>query len=318
MPEKPHSQSMGLVIANHGQTLLVETAGGEVVQCVARKLAGAIVCGDQVEWTPQTHGSAVVSRILPRDTLLSRPDPRGKPKLLCANIDQILVTGAVPPRNTDGDESRTLVKYDLIDSYLVAAELLGIEAIIVINKIDLADANRRTLLDAQLEPYRATGYRIITTSVKMHDGLDALCALLQGHRSVLVGESGVGKSSLIDVLVPGHEIRIGALSRVGGKGRHTTTVSMLFHLPGGGDIIDSPGVREFRLWPVRAGELARGFREFRDHLEHCRYRDCRHSDEPGCAIHAAANQGLISRARVESYRALLDSFSESPVPRGQT
>ncbi len=312
MPDTPRLPATGLVIANHGQTLLVETADGKVVHCVARKMAGAVICGDQVEWVAQAHGPAVVSGILPRGTLLSRPDPRGKPKLLCANIDQILVTGAIPHRSADDDDdARTLLKHDLIDNYLVAAELLGIEAIIVINKIDLADTDRRTQLDAQLAPYRATGYRIISTSAIMDDGLDALRALLHGHRSVVVGESGVGKSSLIDALVPGHEIRIGELSRVGGKGRHTTTVSMLFHLPGGGDIIDSPGVREFRLWPVKAGELAQGFREFRGHLEHCRYRDCRHSDEPGCAINAAADQGLISRARVESYRALLDSFSES-------
>jgi ribosome biogenesis GTPase / thiamine phosphate phosphatase len=307
MPDASRSPATGLVIANHGQNLLVEDAGGEVIPCVARRTAGAVVCGDRVEWLPQAHGPAVITGVLPRETLLSRPDPRGKPKLLCANIDQVVVTEAL---RRDG----ALHRHDLIDSYLVAAELLGIEATIVVNKSDLAGANRRALLDAELAPYRAAGYRTVATSAMTGDGLEQLRACLQGHRSVLVGESGVGKSSLIEALVPGHEIRIGELSRAGGKGRHTTTVAMLFHLPDGGEIIDSPGVREFRLWPVAAGELAQGFREFRDYLGQCRYRDCRHLDEPGCALGAAADQGLISRARLDSYRALLGSVES----RGQS
>jgi ribosome biogenesis GTPase / thiamine phosphate phosphatase len=304
------AQAAGLVIANHGRMLLVEAADGEVVQCAARRTAGAVVCGDRVAWEPQAHGDAVITAVLPRETLLSRPDPRGKPKLLCANVDRVVVTGALPARGGDDDE-RGPLNLDLINSYLVAAELLGIDAAIIVNKIDLADVARRARLETQLAPYRAAGYPVVAASAKTGDGFDRLRDLLTGHRSVLVGESGVGKSSLIERLVPGHDIRIGELSRGGGKGRHTTTVAMLFHLADGGDIIDSPGVREFRLWPVEPGELARGFREFREHLGRCRYRDCRHVDEPGCALAAAADRGLIARARLDGYRALLKSRGQS-------
>ncbi len=297
----------GIVIASHGRTLLVESDDGDLVPCVARRTAGAPICGDRVDWLPQPHGPAAVIRVHDRATLLSRPDARGKPKLLCANVDQLLVVTALSPSAHDnGADHAATLKPDLIDSYLVAAEVCGLDAMIVVNKIDLADADRRAGLERVLAVYRRSGYRVRTASVKCGEGLDGLRAELRDHRSVLVGESGVGKSSLIDALVPGHDIRIGELSRAGGLGQHTTTVAMLFHLPDGGDLIDSPGVREFRLWPLTAGELAQGFREFRAHAGHCRFRDCRHLDDPGCALAEAAARGEISPARLDSYRRLLE------------
>lgn len=298
----------GTVIANFGQTLLVEATDGSSRAAVARKSAGSPVCGDLVDWSPQPHGPAVVTRIHPRSSLLSRPDQRGKPRQLCANIDQVVVTAAIQP-GTPGDGRTAALKHDLIDSYLVAAEILGIEPLIVVNKIDLAVAEVRSGLESALSPYRQAGYRILFTSTASADGLEGLRSALTGHRSVLVGESGVGKSSLIDRLVPDHDLRIGELSVASGKGRHTTTVTMLFHLPDGGDIIDSPGVREFRLWPLSASELAGGFREFRPYLGRCRYRDCRHLHEPDCALSAAAGRGSISPLRLESYRSLLAAYA---------
>lgn len=288
----------GRVIANLGYTLLVEADDGETVSCIARKSAGAVICGDRVDWQPQAHGTAVITAIHPRTSLLSRPDQRGKARLICANIDRIVVAGVI-------DADSGLPRHDMLDSYLVAAEALDIEPVIVINKIDLVSGEARERLDAALAPYHAAGYPVVLCSVIRGDGLDMIRSLLQGHRSVVVGESGVGKSSLIDRLVPGHALRIGELSQRSGQGRHTTTVTMLFHLPDGGDIIDSPGVREFRLWPLPTAELAQGFREFRDHLGHCRYRDCRHLAEPDCALVAAVEQGLVSSTRLESYRDLL-------------
>lgn len=293
----------GLVIANHGRTLLIETGDGALVPSVARRTVGAVICGDRVDCLPQPHGPAAVTRVHDRATLLSRPDARGKPKLLCANIDQLLVVAALSASDERGAAS---LNTSLIDSYLVAAEVTGIEALIVVNKIDLAGAERRNRLEDEVAVWREAGYRVLTASVKQGKGLDDIRAELCDRRSVLVGESGVGKSSLIDALIPGHDIRIGELSRAGGLGRHTTTVAMLFHLPGGGDLIDSPGVREFRLWPLPAAELANGFREFRPHLGDCRYRDCRHLGEPDCALVAAAARGEIRQARLDSYRRLLE------------
>ncbi len=301
--------SAGLVIANYGQTLLVEAEDGAIIQCVARKTTGAVVCGDRVDWLPQAHGPGVVTGIRPRSMLLSRPDPRGKPKLLCANIDRIVVVGAIRPPSGSGDVI-PLLKNDMIDSYLVAAELLGIEALIVVNKIDHAGSAGQARLDEALKPWRAAGYCVIVASAVRGDGVDDLRDQLRGHQGVLVGGSGVGKSSLINTLAPGHAVRIGELSGAGDQGRHTTTVSTLFHLPGGGNIIDSPGVREFRLWPVAAPELARGFREFREFLGECRFRDCRHQGEPGCAIAAAVDAGRIRPDRFASYRALLEAFPD--------
>ncbi len=293
----------GIVIANHGRTLLIEADDGALVPCVARRTAGAVICGDRVDWLPQPHGPAAVLRVHDRATLLSRPDARGKPKLLCANIDQLLVVAAL---SATDDRREISLNSTLIDSYLVAAEVTGIEALIVVNKIDLADADRRNGLEDELTIWREAGYRVRTASVKQEKGLDDIRAELRDRRSVLVGESGVGKSSLIEALIPGHDIRIGELSQFGGLGRHTTTVTMLFHLPGGGDLIDSPGVREFRLWPLSAADLAHGFREFRPHIGNCRYRDCRHLGEPDCALVAAAARDEIRQARLDSYRRLLE------------
>ncbi|MGE0226042.1 MAG: ribosome small subunit-dependent GTPase A, partial [Acetobacteraceae bacterium] len=142
-------------------------------------------------------------------------------------------------------------------------------------------------------------------SARTRLGLSGLCAQLHGRTSVFVGESGVGKSSLLQALLPELEIRVGALSEAGGKGRHTTTSTLLFHLPEGGDIIDSPGVREFRLWQISPAELARGFREFGPFLGDCKFRDCIHDGEPGCAIALARERGKISRLRLDSYREIL-------------
>lgn len=295
----------GLVIANYGQTLLVEAADGTTCACVARKSAGQAVCGDRVLWEAG-HGNAhgAVVAVEPRRSLLARMDARGKSKPLCANIDQLIVVGAAQP-NTAAGASAPGINHSLIDHYLVTAELLGLGAVLVVNKFDLIDETLAMKLRDEMGGYRAVGFEPHFLSARTRLGLSGLCAQLHGRTSVFVGESGVGKSSLLQSLLPELEIRVGALSEAGGKGRHTTTSTLLFHLPEGGDIIDSPGVREFRLWQISPAELARGFREFGPFLGDCKFRDCIHDGEPGCAIALARERGKISRLRLDSYREIL-------------
>lgn len=300
----------GLVIANFGQTLLVEAGNGTTLACVARKSAGQAVCGDRVWWR-QERGSdhGVIIRIEPRSSLLARPDPRGKSRPLCANIDQLIVVSAVQPQAASADTPAAGVNYSLVDHYLVTAELLGLDAVLAVNKKDLAGEALLGAMREETACYRDAGYPACFISARTQEGLPELCALLQGKTSIFVGESGVGKSSLLQALVPDQTIRIGELSQTGGKGRHTTTSTRLFHLLQGGGIIDSPGVREFRLWDIGPAELARGFREFGPFLGDCRFRDCRHDGEPGCAVALGCAQGKISRRRLENYRAILHSLA---------
>jgi ribosome biogenesis GTPase len=298
----------GLVIANYGQTLLVEAADGTTCACVARKSAGQPVCGDRVRWqAAREPGHGAIVAIEPRRSLLARPDARGKARPMCANIDQLVVVSAVPAQVAAGYASSGL-NHVLVDHYLVTAELLGLDAVLLVNKCDLADDPLTMKLREECAPYRDAGYATLPLSAKTRQGLDELEALLRGNTSVFVGESGVGKSSLLQALLPERAIRIGALSETDGKGRHTTTSTLLFHLPHGGDIIDSPGVREFRLWRLSPAELARGFREFEPFLGQCRFRDCRHDGEPGCAVAHGHDNGKISRLRLDSYRAILRSL----------
>ncbi|MDR2877991.1 MAG: ribosome small subunit-dependent GTPase A [Chromatiales bacterium] len=295
----------GLIIANHGYRLVIETVDGRSIPGTSRKSLGSVVCGDHVQWQASADGAGVVIAVHPRTAMLARPDQRGIAKPVCANLDQIAVVGLMQPDSgvlTTSERAR-------IDAYLAAAEMLSIDALLIINKIDLLTPVATAHAQKKLTPYRDAGYKVILTSARsaagMGTGMDELRAHLAGKRSVLVGESGAGKSSLTQLLLPDRDIRIGELSTRLERGKHTTTVAMLFRLPGGGDIIDSPGVREFHLGTVEPSALAHAFREFRPHLGNCRYRDCRHLSEPDCALSEAATAGQLSPERLESYRAIV-------------
>jgi ribosome biogenesis GTPase len=296
------TEQQGLVIAHYGTQLDVEALEGElcggVLRCHLRANIDALVTGDRVVWRPRLDGAAgVVVASLPRRSLLSRPDSHaGVPRPVAANIDHIVVVIAVRPEPFA----------NLIDRYLVAAEAAGIEPVLLLNKSDLLDDGNRAAIDRLLAIYRDLGYRVLTCSTRSDSGLDALRALLRGHTSVFVGQSGVGKSSLIAALLPGVEIRIGELSQAVTKGRHTTTTARLFHLAGdGGDLIDSPGIREFGLGHLPRAEIEAGFRELRPLLGHCRFRNCHHEQEPGCALREAEASGAIHPLRSASLRAIL-------------
>lgn len=295
-PEQP-----GLIISHFGRQVDVEALEGEhagtLYRCHLRTNMQALVTGDRVVWRPGSNGVGVVVASQPRHSLLARPDSHlRQPKPVAANVDRIVVVVAPEPQPFA----------NLIDRYLVAAEAVDIPPLLLLNKSDLLDANPNTELDALLEQYRAIGYSVLRASTKTEHGLDAIRAELVDRISVFVGQSGVGKSSLIGALIPGLDIRIGDLSVATAKGRHTTTTARLFHLPGGGDLIDSPGIREFGLDHLERAQIEQGFIEFRDWLGRCKFRDCSHAHEPGCALKQAIADGHISEARFNSFCAIVN------------
>ncbi len=292
-------EQKGLVIANYGASLEIETQDGKKVRCSLRQNLPLLVVGDRVIWQAAGEGG-VVTAVLERQSELARPDAQGEMKALAANIDRILVVAAPAP----------LYSPDLINQYLAAAELTGISPMLVFNKIDLIDERNRIEVEALLDVYKHVGYPIITASTKREHGLDTLITQLRDHTSVFVGQSGVGKSSLVQALLPEVRISVGELSAQSGLGQHTTSTARLYHLPSGGQVIDSPGVREFRLWPMSRQDLAQGFIEFRPYLGHCKFRDCTHQHEPSCALQKALADGNISPLRLQSYQKIAKQLEE--------
>lgn len=301
----------GLVVASFGAKLDVEDSSGTIHRCTSRRKHGAIVCGDRVIWEPTLDNEGVVVERLERTTLLARPDDIGRDKAIAANIDQLIIVTTAKALPDEGYHFHD----NLIDRYFVAAESLGITPVLIANKIDLLNDAERQQLESDLKPYRDIGYQIRHTSTKVAHGLDELMAQLAGHTSVFVGESGVGKSSLISALIPEEEIRVGEVSASSGKGKHTTTTAALYHLQCGGDLIDSPGVREFGLFEVEAEALAWCFIEFRPYRGECKFNNCIHVHEPVCAIKNAVADGKISARRYENYLEILESPAGSAQDR---
>lgn len=284
----------GLVIAHHGQTLIVEAEDRQWHRCAARQNLGRLACGDRVIWQASGVEEGVVVALGERRSLLARPDANGQARPVAANLDVVAVVLAPAPEPSE----------DLIDRYLVAIAAIGVPGLLVLNKLDLLDAPALAALTGRLEPYRRIGHPLLLTSSHTAHGLDELRAGLRDQVSLLVGQSGVGKSSLIKALLPDREIRIQALSRLNGHGVHTTTTSMLYHLPDGGDLIDTPGVRGFELGEISPNDLDRGFPDLAPYLGRCRFADCRHEVEPGCVVREAVARGAIAPRRLDSYRRL--------------
>ncbi len=298
---------LGLITAHFGRQVEVEGLEapwqGIRQTCHQRANLGSLVTGDQVIWCPSAldHQPGVIESVQPRRSLLARPDTRGKMKAIAANIDQLFLVLAPEP------EAHSL----LIDRYLVAAELAGITPVLLLNKADLfktlPEASER--LKQLTQRYVQLGYPLMHTSHLQPDSLEALSAQLKDRISVFVGQSGVGKSSLINHWLPDIDLAVGALSEETRKGRHTTTTARLFHFPLGGQLIDSPGIRDFSLEHLSDADIALGFREFHPYLGHCRFRDCRHDQEPGCALREAVKSGAIDPARFESFRHLTQQLT---------
>ncbi len=291
----------GVVIAHFGTQIDVEAvpSDGNLYRCHLRANLPPLVTGDRVVWC-RGEPTGVVVAAEPRQSELCRPDPHGRLKPVAANIDQIVIVIAPAP----------LPHANLIDRYLIASEHTDIEPIILLNKTDLIDDANREDIENLLEVYPSLGYKVLRASTKHDHGLDELVEALQNRVSVFVGQSGVGKSSLISQLLPDVDLKVGALSEKTLKGTHTTTTAQLFHFPSGGDLIDSPGIREFGLEHLDDDTLAHCFVEFRPFLGHCKFRDCQHRREPQCALLEALEEGAINPRRYASFEHIRQASSD--------
>ena len=307
--EKPNSYSNidsesehlpGTIVSHYGATLDVEDASGNITLCTTRQNLEQLVCGDSVYWVKGKELSGVITALAPRRTLLARTDNYGKLKPIAANIDQVIIICAPKP----------MFREALIDRYLVAIECLGIKPLIVLNKVDLLNENETRQFNTQLSNYADIGYQLISICAKSVNGLDQLLSFLNNKTSILVGQSGVGKSTIIKNLLPDEKIKIGKISNTKEKGKHTTTVSRLYHLLTGGNIIDSPGVRDFGLGNLNSDEVINGFVEFRPFIGQCKFKNCTHIHEPDCALLYAKLEGKINRRRLNSYYNLLEQVKD--------
>jgi len=299
------SSHEGLVVRARSRSFTLRVYDGEEVSAVVPKklryrapeLVDPLAVGDRGRWTPVREG-ALIEEVLPRDNALSRPASgrSGKRQVLAANLDlAVVVLAAREP----------VWKASTVDRYLVLASVGGVPAMICINKVDLDPGVRQS---AELGVYLELGIPVVFVSARTEAGMDALRGRLARGASVLLGPSGVGKTSLVNRLVPEAELRVGEISERTQKGRHTTTWVEMIPLPSGGSLVDSPGLRVLDLSGLRPEDLADHFPEFRERAGACRFQDCRHLSEPGCAVKEAVEAGAVAGHRYLSYRRIHDSL----------
>jgi len=304
----------GIVISRFGMHADVEAADGTQHRCNIRRTLRSLVTGDRVVWRPGvgTHAGVkgIVEAVHERTSVLNRPDIYDGVKPIAANIDQIVIVSAILPE----------LSLNMIDRYLVACETLEVEPLIVLNKIDLLDAEARKHVDGMMDIYRHIGYRVLEVSSQTREGMEAFEQALVDRITFFAGQSGVGKSSLLNALLPpsDKQILVNQVSDVSGLGQHTTTAARLYHFQHGGDVIDSPGVREFGLWHLEPEQVTQAYVEFRDYLGGCKFRDCRHDTDPGCAIRGAMEKGDIAKERFENYHRILESMASVKVRKNFT
>jgi ribosome biogenesis GTPase len=292
---------LGRVLRVQGLHSQVRLDDGSMRSCATRRLLKTlstdqrhvVAAGDRVWVRPEGATEGIIERVEPRHGVLARTS-RGRQHVVVTNVDQlVIVVSAAEPR----------LKPHLVDRYLVTAEKSGIEAIVCINKIDLVDP-------AELQPlvgvYSQWGYRVLLVSAARRWNTDYLGGLLRNRQSAVAGQSGVGKSSLLNAVEPGLALRVQAVSSENEKGKHTTTTAVLLPLAIGGYVIDTPGIRQFQLWDVIPAEVAGYFRDLRPYVSKCRYPNCTHTHEEPCAVKDAVADGYIDTRRYESYLAMLN------------
>ncbi len=280
----------GRVIAAHGRQYMVELGDGTVLPCFPRGKKSEVACGDRVDIKQTSNDQGVIEAIQPRSSLLYRSNEI-RQKLIAANVDQLIIVVASEPAFSE----------ELVTRALLAAESADIEPLIVLNKCDLAD--KLPAARERLAVFAALGYRIVELSARDH--AEDLRPYLAGQTSVLVGQSGMGKSTLVNALIPEARAATREISQALDSGKHTTTHATLYHLAADSHLIDSPGLQEFGLGHLDRSDIECAFPEFRPYLGQCRFRDCRHDREPDCALTAAVHAGKIEKTRMAVYRRIV-------------
>ena len=288
----------GQILAAHGRHYLA-LADGKMIQCVTRGKKSDVAVGDRIRYQLTSPNQGVIEEILPRSTLLYRSD-QYKSKLLAANVTQLFIVVATEPGFTE----------DLVSRALVAAESAGVKAHLILNKIDLT--TNLAVTRKRLELYAGIGYPVheVSATTNPETTLATLRPLLANQSTILIGQSGMGKSSLVNLLIPDAEIAVREISAALDTGKHTTTFTRLYSLDADSTIIDSPGFQEFGLYQLSEGMLERAFPEFAPQLGECRFYNCHHLIEPGCGVLQALADGKIARSRHDLYRQLLHEASQ--------
>jgi len=291
------------------QAIVLDASGNEIACRLrarfmdrSKRLRGALVAGDEVEWDVDAQGTSVVEEILPRRNLFRRRAAGHPPReqVLAANLDRVLLVASL---------AEPSLKEGLLDRVAVAAELAGVPFALCLSKIDLVGEDAPDT-EVPAARYRALGYPVHVVSARSRLGVDALYEMLRGSRTLVIGHSGVGKSTLLNAFEPALGLRIGAVNPVTGRGRQTTTAALLCRLSDGTEIVDTPGFRIFSPWGAGPEEMIAGFPELREPARHCRFPRCSHRSEPGCGVLAALESGSVTRERYESYLRLREEMAE--------
>lgn len=302
-------QESGIVISRYGQHADIEDSDGNILRCNIRRTLKSLVCGDKIRWrrakvaetVAENERQGVIEAVQERQSVLTRPDFYDGIKPIAANIDQIIIVSAILPDFGP----------NIIDRYLVASEDVEIVPIILLNKTDLLTSEHKAQIDSYIQLYQKIGYDFYQVSNETQHGIDDLKALLAQRTNIFVGQSGVGKSSLTNSLLPECNIDTKEVSSNSRLGQHTTTVARLYHFPSGGELIDSPGIREFGLWHLEPERVTWCFKEFRQYLGGCKFRDCKHLNDPGCIIRQAVDDGDIDQRRYDSYHRIIQSMIDN-------
>jgi ribosome biogenesis GTPase / thiamine phosphate phosphatase len=302
--------SEGLVVAHLGKGIAVEVdddcmdaggratqgaVAGKIILCQTLRKLDAVVVGDRVKLSLSSPEQGRIEQLLPRRSVLQRPSRSEHPRPVAANLDTIFVVFAAEPE----------CDFLLLDQYLAICENCNIDASLVLNKIDL---NHSATVERELQYYQTLGYKLYRVSAKQGIGIAELQQDLCGQTGMFAGQSGVGKSSLTNALLPDKSLKINSVSEITRHGRHTTTAATLYHLPSGGDLIDSPGVAIFGLAGLSEAQLAWGYREFQPFIGKCRFNDCRHVNDKDCAVRLAVDNGEIAASRYQRFLKLREKM----------